>query len=135
MRFKPCTCDKYPQQCWLRCWSCCAAAKGMKAVVSMAQKVQNSRAAAGSGASISGDRLSTQHRQSNGSVDPSDGKHPLGVANGGVQKPKKGKKNKKLSAKQQQSAALAAALEAKARKKLKKRSGNLVVAPQIRAHA
>ena len=104
----------------------------MKAVVSMAEQVQHSRTAGGSGAGSSNQQPSAHHQQSNGGVAPSNSKNPMGVANGGVQKPKKGQKAKKLSAKQQQSIALAAALEAKARKKLKKRSRNVVVAPQTR---
>ncbi len=86
----------------------------MRAVVSTAQEVQDSRSAA----------QSSEQKQPrvDGHV-PTNGKHVPGVANGGVQKQKKGKKAKPLSVKQQQGIALAAALEAKAQKrKANKRS-------------
>ena len=96
----------------------------MQAVVSMAQEVQASRSAVRSGG-----QPSAQRQQPNDPV-PTNGKHVPGVAKGGVQKPKKGKKVKKLSAKQQQGMALKAALEAKAQKRKAKKRSKMVVVPR-----
>ena len=97
----------------------------MQAVVSMASEVQASRSAAHSAAQPS-DRGQPQPDKSA----RTNGKHIAGVAKGGIQKPKKGKTAKKLSAKQQQGIALAAALEAKARKRKANKRGKLNSVPR-----
>ena len=84
----------------------------MRAMVSTAQEIQASRSAG-----RSSDLASEQKQQRVNGPDSTNGKHVPGVANGGVQKQKKGKKARKFSLKQQQGIALAAALEAKAQKK------------------
>ena len=102
-----------------------SAGKGMQAVVSMAQEVQASRSAA---RSLGHPSVQKQYHADGPA--PTNGKHVPGVANGGIQKPKKGKKVKRLSAKQQQGIALAAALEAKAQRKKAKKRSKLVVMPR-----
>ena len=90
----------------------------MRAVVSTAQEIQASRSAGRS----AGQPPEQKQQRADGPA-PTNGKHVHGVANGGVQKQKKGKKAKQLTVKQQQGIALAAALEAKAQKrKANKRS-------------
>ncbi len=94
---------------------CLGAGDGMRAVVSTAQEVQASRSA--------GQPPDQKKQQRVDGQVSTNGKHVPGVANGGVQKQKEGKKAKQLTVKQQRGIALAAALEAKAQKrKANKRS-------------
>ena len=91
---------EHASQCWLRSTAGGGHEGGCQHGAAGAEQ---QAAAAGSGAMPSNKRPSAHGQQSNGGEASVNGKQRLGVANGGMKKPNKGKKTKKLSAKQQQS--------------------------------